>query len=80
MKNTIFTGMATALVTPMKPDGAIDYEAFARFIEFQIEKGINGWRIPRELRKEDSLWRPRIPSELTWAPGSGVNSWWMEGG
>ena len=41
MKNTIFTGMATALVTPMKPDGAIDYEAFARFIEFQIEKGIN---------------------------------------
>ena len=41
MKNTIFTGMATALVTPMKPDGSIDYEAFSRFIEFQIEKGIN---------------------------------------
>ena len=41
MKNTIFTGMATALVTPMKRDGSIDYEAFGRFIEFQIEKGIN---------------------------------------
>ena len=41
MKNTISTGMATALVTPMKPDGSIDYEAFSRFIEFQIEKGIN---------------------------------------
>ena len=41
MKNTIFTGMATALVTPMKPDGSIDYEAFSRFIEFQIAKGIN---------------------------------------
>ena len=41
MKNTIFTGMATALVTPMKPDSSIDYEAFSRFIEFQIEKGIN---------------------------------------
>ena len=41
MKNTIFTGMATALVTPMTTDGSIDYEAFARFIEFQIAKGID---------------------------------------
>ena len=41
MKNTVFTGMATALVTPMKHDGSIDYEAFGRFIEFQIESGIN---------------------------------------
>jgi len=41
MKNTIFTGMATALVTPMHADGSIDYEAFGRFIEFQIENGIN---------------------------------------
>ena len=41
MKNTIFTGMATALVTPMKQDGSIDYDAFGRLIEFQIEKGIN---------------------------------------
>ena len=41
MKNTVFTGMATALVTPMKRDGSIDYDAFGRFIEFQIESGIN---------------------------------------
>ena len=41
MKSTIFTGMCTALVTPMQRDGSIDYEAFGRFIEFQIEKGIN---------------------------------------
>ncbi len=40
MKKTIFTGMATALVTPMTPDG-IDYEAFGRFIDFQIDSGIN---------------------------------------
>lgn len=40
MKNTIFTGMATALVTPMTPTG-IDYDAFGRFIDFQIESGIN---------------------------------------
>ena len=41
MKNTIFTGIATAIVTPMAADGSIDYEALGRFIEFQIENGIN---------------------------------------
>ena len=41
MKNTLFTGMATAIVTPMKNDGSIDYEAMGRFIDFQIENGIN---------------------------------------
>ena len=40
MKNTVFTGMATAIVTPMTRDG-IDYEALGRFLEFQIENGIN---------------------------------------
>ena len=40
MKNTIFTGMATALVTPMTPTG-IDYDALGRFIDFQIEQGID---------------------------------------
>ena len=40
MKNTIFTGMATAIVTPMTATG-IDYEALGRFLEFQIENGIN---------------------------------------
>ena len=40
MKNTIFTGMATAIVTPMTETG-IDYEALGRFLEFQIESGIN---------------------------------------
>ena len=40
MKKTVFKGMATAIVTPMtKTD--IDYEALGRFIEFQLESGIN---------------------------------------
>lgn len=42
MKNTIFTGMATAIVTPMHTDGSIDNEALGRFVEFQIGSGING--------------------------------------
>ena len=40
MKKTVFEGMATAIVTPMTENG-IDYEALGRFIEFQIENGIN---------------------------------------
>ena len=40
MKNTVFTGMATAIVTPMTASG-IDYEALGRFIDFQIDSGIN---------------------------------------
>ena len=38
MKNTLFKGMATAMVTPMTPHG-VDYDAFARFIDFQLENG-----------------------------------------
>lgn len=40
MKQTIFKGMATALVTPMTTTG-VDYDQLARFIDFQLEKGIN---------------------------------------
>ncbi|MBP3304663.1 MAG: 4-hydroxy-tetrahydrodipicolinate synthase [Oscillospiraceae bacterium] len=40
MKNTIFKGMATAMVTPMTATG-VDYDALARFIDFQLESGIN---------------------------------------
>lgn len=40
MKPVVFQGMATAMVTPMTSTG-VDYEALARFIEFQIAEGIN---------------------------------------
>ena len=40
MKNTVFKGMATALVTPMTSTG-VDYDTLARFIDFQLESGIN---------------------------------------
>lgn len=35
----IFTGAGVAIVTPMKPDGAVNYEAFAKLIDFQVENG-----------------------------------------
>ena len=40
MKNTVFTGAATALVTPLTKDG-VDYNAFADLIEWQIAEGID---------------------------------------
>ena len=40
MKNTVFTGAATALITPFTATG-VDYEAMGRLIEFQIAGGID---------------------------------------
>ncbi len=40
MKKTIFTGAGTALITPLNEKG-VDYEAFGKLINWQIEKGID---------------------------------------
>ncbi len=40
MKNTVFTGAATAIVTPLTKDG-VDYEQFGRLIDWQIAEGID---------------------------------------
>ena len=41
MKNTVFEGAATAIVTPFFEDGSVDYESFGRLIDFQIAAGID---------------------------------------
>ena len=40
MKHTIFEGIATALATPMTPEG-VDYDALGRLIDFQLAGGVN---------------------------------------
>ena len=40
MKNTVFTGAATALITPLTEKG-IDYERYGALIEWQIAQGID---------------------------------------
>ena len=40
MKKTIFTGAATAIVTPFK-NGAVDYDTYGTLIDWQIEQGID---------------------------------------
>ena len=39
-KQTIFEGVATALITPMTEDG-VNYEQYGRLIDWQIEQGID---------------------------------------
>jgi len=40
MKNTVFTGAGTAIITPLNESG-IDYANFGRLIDWQIESGID---------------------------------------
>ncbi len=41
MKNTVFKGVGTAIITPFDKDGNVDYESFGRLIDWQIEKGVD---------------------------------------
>lgn len=41
MSNSIFTGCATAIVTPMNSDGSINYDEFGRLIDWQIDNKID---------------------------------------
>jgi 4-hydroxy-tetrahydrodipicolinate synthase len=38
----MFSGSIVALITPMRPDGGLDEDAYARFIEWQIGQGTQG--------------------------------------
>jgi len=41
MDNSAICGVGTAMVTPFTADGAVDFEAMERFIQFQIDGGVN---------------------------------------
>lgn len=41
MNNPIFRGIATALITPFDARGALDFEAYGRLIDWQIECGVD---------------------------------------
>lgn len=41
MRNTVFIGAATAIITPFT-EGGIDWEAFGRLLDYQLEGGISG--------------------------------------
>ena len=85
MKNTIFTGMATAIVTPMHTDGSIDYEALSRFVEFQIDSGINGLAVmgttgenatiePEDQKKVIAYTVEKVAGRVPVIAGTGTNN------
>lgn len=41
MKKIVFTGAATAIVTPMYTDGSVNYDALGALIDFQLANGID---------------------------------------
>ena len=84
MKKTIFTGMATAMVTPMTPEG-VDYEALGRFIDFQLASGINALvavgttgesatLTPEERKKVISFPLDRVAGRVPVLAGTGTNN------
>ncbi len=40
MKQTVFKGVATAIVTPLS-EGGVDYDSYGRLIDWQIAEGVN---------------------------------------
>jgi 4-hydroxy-tetrahydrodipicolinate synthase len=38
----LLKGAFTAIITPMKENGDVDYEGFRRLVNFQLEQGIDG--------------------------------------
>jgi len=41
MQNQFLRGVGTALVTPFHEDGSVDYEAYARLVDRQVEAGVD---------------------------------------
>lgn len=41
MKNTVFKGVGTAIVTPFNDDLTVDYESFGRLLDWQVAEGVN---------------------------------------
>ena len=84
MKQIIFKGMATALVTPMTSDG-VDYEALGRLIDFQLENGINALvsvgttgesatLTPQERKQVISFTIDRVAGRVPVIAGTGTNN------
>ena len=84
MKQIIFKGMATALVTPMTADG-VDYEALGRLIDFQLENGINALvsvgttgesatLTPQERKQVISFTIDRVAGRVPVIAGTGTNN------
>ena len=62
MKPPVFTGTCTALITPFQSTGAIDYMAFAKQIDRQLEAGIDALCVCGTLQGPGRLRQQRYGS------------------
>ena len=66
MSSPLFKGSFVALITPMRPDGAVDEAAFGAFVDWQIQQGTNGIVPVGEGRSvARGLWRAPRPTKRT---------------
>ena len=49
---TKFRGAFTAMITPMLADGSVDFEGFRKNVKFQLEQGIDVWRVEATQKGE----------------------------
>ena len=84
MKDHIFVGAATALITPMNSDGSVNYEEYGRLIDWQISEGIDsliiagttgeGAALSDEEHKEVMDYAgERIAGRIPWVACTGSN-------
>lgn len=63
MADFIFTGTGTAIVTPFTPDDKIDFEAFKRHVDLQIEGGVDALVVLGTTGENATIW-PRERREF----------------
>jgi 4-hydroxy-tetrahydrodipicolinate synthase len=83
----VLTGSLVAIVTPMRPDGAVDLEAWTRLLEFHLSSGTHGIVVGGtsgesvtlrdvELRELTLRACERCRGKLTVLAGAGTSSTW----
>jgi 4-hydroxy-tetrahydrodipicolinate synthase len=81
----MFKGSIPALVTPMHPDGAVDYAAWDRLLDFHVAEGTDGVVVagttgesptlePQEVVELVRRAKARVAGRLAVIAGSGTNS------
>jgi 4-hydroxy-tetrahydrodipicolinate synthase len=81
----MFKGSIPALVTPMHPDGAVDYAAWDRLLDFHVAEGTDGVVVggttgesptlePKEVAELVRRAKARVAGRLAVIAGSGTNS------
>ncbi len=63
----MLTGSLVAIVTPMHPDGRVDFDAFASLIEFHVEAGTAGLVVAGTTGESATLTKPEHVSVIATA-------------